>query len=120
PIARLEPEPVCELARRVNADLVVVGPEQPLCHGVIDALEAAGIAAFGPTAAAARLEGSKAFMKRFAAEQGIPTAPFLVTSDLREAQRYIDERPVPQVVKADGLAGGKGAVVTSSAEEAKR
>lgn len=119
-IDRLDPEPVVALARAEKADLVVVGPEQPLCRGVVDALDEAGIPAFGPSAAAARLEGSKAFMKRFAADHGIPTAPFLVTSDLREAEQYIDSRPVPQVVKADGLAGGKGAVVTSSADEAKR
>jgi phosphoribosylamine---glycine ligase len=119
-LSRLEPEPVCELARALKADLVVVGPEVPLCRGVVDALDEAKIPAFGPSAAAARLEGSKAFMKRFAAEHDIPTAPFLVTTDLREAERYIDGRPGPQVVKADGLAAGKGAVVTSSAAEAKR
>jgi phosphoribosylamine---glycine ligase len=114
-----DPAAVVELAKREGVDLVVVGPEAPLCAGVVDALTDAGIAAFGPTAAAARLEGSKAFMKRFAADNGIPTAAFLITSDIAEAERYIDDCGRAVVVKADGLAGGKGAIVTSSPDEAK-
>lgn len=125
PIARRaldinDPAAVVAAAKEEKIDLVVVGPEAPLCRGVVDALSAAGIAAFGPTAAAARLEGSKAYMKRFAKEQNIPTAPFVVTSDYAEAARFIDANPRARVVKADGLAGGKGAVVTSSVDEAKR
>jgi phosphoribosylamine--glycine ligase len=117
-IAALEPEAVVGLARRERADLVVVGPEAPLCAGVVDALGAAGIAAFGPTAAAARLEGSKAFLKEFASRHGIPTAPYRIVRDVTAAEAYIDQRG-PQVVKADGLCGGKGAIVTSGADEAK-
>ena len=118
-VAIAEPAAVVALAKERAVDLVVVGPEAPLCAGVVDALETAGILAFGPTAAAAKLEGSKAFMKRFAADNGIPTSPFLITEDIVEAERYIDGRGRAVVVKADGLAGGKGAIVTSSAEEAK-
>ncbi|MBM4358423.1 MAG: phosphoribosylamine--glycine ligase [Deltaproteobacteria bacterium] len=115
----LSPAAIVAAARATEVELVVVGPEGPLCAGVVDALEAAGIVAFGPRRAAARLEASKAFMKELAASAGIPTAPFLVTGDLAEACRYIDERGRPVVVKADGLAAGKGAVVTSTAGEAK-
>jgi phosphoribosylamine--glycine ligase len=86
---------------------------------VVDALDEAGIAAFGPRAAAARLEGSKAFLKQFAARHDIPTAPFLVTSDIDEAERYVAARGCPVVVKADGLAAGKGAVVTRDAAHAR-
>ncbi|MCA9621525.1 MAG: phosphoribosylamine--glycine ligase [Myxococcales bacterium] len=113
-----DPEAVAALAKRESVDLVVVGPEAPLCAGVVDTLEAAGIAAFGPRAGAARLEGSKAFMKTLAAEQAIPTAPFAILDDIAAAKDYIASRPGPVVVKADGLAGGKGAIVTSSREEA--
>ena len=119
-IDALTPAPVVELAREHGVDLVVVGPEAPLCAGVVDALSDAGFAAFGPTAAAARLEGSKAFMKRFCSRHRIPTARYLITQDIAEAERYIDARGAAVVVKADGLCGGKGAVVTSTAEEAKR
>ncbi len=117
PIADLRADAVA-LAQELAVDLVVVGPEAPLCAGVVDDLSAAGIAAFGPSAAAARLEGSKAFMKRFCSRHGIPTAPYLVTSDVDEAERYIRAREGDVVVKADGLAAGKGAIVTSSKEEA--
>jgi phosphoribosylamine--glycine ligase len=119
PIAALDAEHVIELAVRELVDLVVVGPEAPLVAGVVDALEALGIAAFGPRAAPARLEGSKAFLKEFATRNDIPTAPYRIVTDVGEADRYIDERARPQVVKADGLCGGKGAIVTSTAAEAK-
>jgi phosphoribosylamine---glycine ligase len=118
-VESLAPAPVVALCRRERVDLVVVGPEAPLVAGVVDALDEAGIAAFGPRRAAARLEGSKAFLKELAARHGIPTAPFLVTRDFAEAERYIDARGRAVVVKADGLAGGKGAIVTSTADEAK-
>lgn len=119
PIANLGPEAVVALAQSENIDLVVVGPEAPLCAGVVDALGQAGIAAFGPSKMAAQLEGSKVFMKRFASRHGIPTANYLVTEDIAEAEGYIDQHPAARVVKADGLAGGKGAIVTKTAEEAK-
>ena len=117
--ASLAPDAVVALAKEHAIDLVVVGPEGPLCEGVVDALEAAGIAAFGPRRAAARLEASKAFLKRIAEQAGIPTAPFFITTNYEDAARYIDERGCQVVVKTDGLAGGKGAIVTSTPEEAK-
>ena len=118
-IDALTPSHVVATAEKHDIDLVVVGPEAPLCAGVVDALQADGIAAFGPSAAAARLEGSKAFMKRFASRHDIPTAGYLITSDIDEAEGYIDSHAGHVVVKADGLAGGKGAIVTTSKDEAK-
>jgi len=120
PLASLEPDAIVEVARAHAASLVVVGPEAPLCAGAVDALEAAGIPAFGPTRAAATLEASKAYLKELAARAGIPTAPFVIVDRFEDAARYIDRRGRPVVVKTDGLAGGKGAVVTSTPEEAKR
>src|SRR5258708_22924230 len=110
-----------DLAVRERADLVVVGPELPLTLGLVDALEARGIRAFGPSMAAARLEGSKAFMKRFCERHGIPTARFAVFDDPDAAESHVRATALvgaPPVVKADGLAGGKGVVVAASAEEA--
>ena len=104
------------LAERV--DLVVVGPEVPLTLGLVDALAEVKIAAFGPTRAAARLEGSKVFMKQFLKRHGIPTAAFEVFEDADAAERYVREARRPLVVKTDGLAAGKGVVVASSTEEA--
>jgi phosphoribosylamine--glycine ligase len=101
-----------------KADLVVVGPELPLTLGLVDALSARGVLAFGPSRAAAELEGSKSFMKRFCQRQGIPTAPFAVFQDADEAERHVRSTPRPLVVKADGLAAGKGVVVSSGADEA--
>ncbi|HTQ44100.1 MAG TPA: phosphoribosylamine--glycine ligase, partial [Polyangiaceae bacterium] len=109
-----------DLAVREKADLVVVGPEAPLVVGLVDALAARGIRAFGPTRAAAQLEGSKAFMKRFCERHGIPTAPFAVFGDADAAERHLRQHasPHPLVVKADGLAAGKGVVVPDSVDEA--
>lgn len=109
-----------ELAVQERASLVVVGPEQPLTLGLVDALAARGVRAFGPTKAAARLEGSKAFMKRFCERHGIPTAAFAVFDDADAAERHVRAAPAdrPPVVKADGLAAGKGVVVADSADEA--
>lgn len=106
------------VALRENVDLVVVGPELPLTLGLVDALAAKGVLAFGPTLAAARLEGSKAFMKRFAERHGIPTAPFEVFEDPAKAEAYVRARACPLVVKVDGLAAGKGVTVASSTAEA--
>ncbi len=106
------------LAVREGVDLVVVGPERPLTLGLVDALEAKGVLAFGPTRAAARLEGSKAFMKRFLKRHGIPTAPFEVFEDPTAAEAYVRARGGSLVVKADGLAAGKGVVVASGTDEA--
>ncbi|XXY17714.1 phosphoribosylamine--glycine ligase [Sorangium sp. So ce216] len=117
-LASLSPDEATRLAVRERADLVVVGPEAPLCAGVADALAAAGIAVFGPSGEAARLEGSKAFLKEFAARHGIPTAPFQIARSYDEATRIIRERGAPIVVKADGLCAGKGVVVATTVDEA--
>ncbi len=99
-------------------DLVVIGPEAPLVAGIAERLEEAGIAAFGPTAAAAALEGSKGFMKDLCARHGIPTARYRRCDDLAQAQAHIRAAGAPIVIKADGLAAGKGVVVAVSVEEA--
>ena len=106
------------LALVERVDLVVVGPEVPLTLGLVDALAEAKIAAFGPTKSAARLEGSKVFMKQFLKRHRIPTAAFEVFDDADAAERYVREANRPLVVKTDGLAAGKGVVVASSTEEA--
>jgi phosphoribosylamine--glycine ligase len=107
-----------ELATSEQADLVVVGPELPLTLGLVDALQAGGVCAFGPTRLAARLEGSKAFMKRFCERHRIPTAPFAIFEDADAAERHVRAARRPLVIKADGLAGGKGVVVAGTTEEA--
>jgi phosphoribosylamine--glycine ligase len=114
----LSPEACVDLARREGADLVVVGPEAPLCAGVVDALSEAGILAFGPRKSAAVLEGSKAFLKELASRHKIPTAGFVIVRSFEEAEAAIRERGAPIVVKADGLCAGKGVVVAGSVEEA--
>ncbi len=110
-----------QLARDAAVDLVVVGPEGPLVAGLADRLRAAGIATFGPGAAGARLEGSKAFSKAFFARHRIPTAPFQTVASVAEADLAIDKlaRAGGVVVKADGLAAGKGVVVAADAAEAR-
>jgi phosphoribosylamine--glycine ligase len=101
-------------------DLVVIGPEAPLVSGLADRLRAAGLDTFGPGAAAARIEGSKAFSKEFMARHGIPTAAFSIFDDAAEASRYLrsNEAAYPLVVKADGLAAGKGVVIAQDAASA--
>jgi phosphoribosylamine--glycine ligase len=106
------------LAKKESADLVVVGPEAPLVAGVVDALREHGIDAFGPDREAAQLEGSKIFSKEFMARHDIPTAGFAVFDDPDAATRYIEEAQRPLVVKADGLAAGKGVIVAANAAEA--
>ena len=100
-------------------DLTVVGPEAPLVAGAVDALEAGGLAAFGPRAAAARLEGSKSFSKQFMIEEGIPTAPAATFSAYEAALAYLRQHKDPIVVKASGLAAGKGVLVCDSKAEAE-
>ncbi|OQB13692.1 MAG: Phosphoribosylamine--glycine ligase [Deltaproteobacteria bacterium ADurb.Bin207] len=107
-----------EIVEQNAVDLVVVGPEGPLVEGMADALVKRGIAVFGPTAKAARLEGSKVFMKTFAQEVGIPTAPFKVFKSPTAARAYVRTLDVPPVIKADGLCAGKGVVVAESVSEA--
>jgi phosphoribosylamine--glycine ligase len=101
-------------------DLTIVGPEAPLCAGVVDRFEAAGLPIFGPNKAAAQLEGSKVFTKNFLLEHGLPTAPGACFDDSRQAREYIGTRKVyPQVLKADGLAAGKGVIIAQNAQEAE-
>ncbi len=99
-------------------DFVVVGPEGPLCAGLADRLEAAGIATFGPSAAAARLEGSKGFANDICAKYGIPTAAYARFTDAQAAKAYVRAQGAPIVVKADGLAAGKGVVIADTVEAA--
>ena len=109
---------VIELARAERVDLVVIGPEMPLVDGLADRLLDAGVPALGPNRAAARLEGSKVFSKEFMARHGVPTAPYRVFDDPDEAERHVRARGGPIVVKADGLAAGKGVYVCDDAPEA--
>jgi phosphoribosylamine--glycine ligase len=106
------------LADERKVDLVVVGPEAALVAGLADALAARGIAVFGPSQAAAELEGSKAFAKEVMRRAGVPTGDFVVIDDVAGAEAYIAAHPGPIVVKADGLCAGKGVVVCDSSEEA--
>ena len=106
------------LARRESADLVVVGPELPLSLGLADRVREAGLAVFGPSQAAARLESSKAFSKDLMERYGIPTARFKIFQEAAAARRFCRELGAPLVVKADGLAAGKGAIVCRTLEEA--
>ena len=106
------------LAARERIELVVVGPEAPLTLGLVDGLTERGILAFGPSRAAARLEGSKAFMKEFLGRHAIPTAAFKVFDDAEKAKAYVRAAGRPLVVKADGLCAGKGVVVAADVEEA--
>jgi len=114
-----DPRAVVDLARRAAIDLVVVGPEAPLVAGVGDALRAAGIAVFGPNAAAARLEGSKGFTKDLCRDHGIPTAAYVRAERMDDALAALDRFTIPVVIKADGLAAGKGVTVAMSRAEAE-
>lgn len=109
---------VIAACRRLAIDLVVVGPEVPLVAGLVDDLTAAGIAAFGPTRAAARLEGSKGFTKDLCRAAGIPTAAYARFDERAAAEGYVREHGAPIVIKADGLAAGKGVTVATTVDEA--
>lgn len=115
----LSPEAVTGLVQAEAVDLVVVGPEQPLAAGVSDALRAVGAAVFGPSQAAARLETSKAFSKAFMERHGVPTARARICTTPEEAEAAVDAFGAPVVVKADGLAAGKGVTVAPSVAEAR-
>nr|WP_298152022.1 phosphoribosylamine--glycine ligase [uncultured Pseudoxanthomonas sp.] len=112
-------EGLLALAQEEGVGLTVVGPEVPLVAGVVDRFRVAGQRIFGPTAAAAQLEGSKAFAKDFLARHGIPTAFYAVHTDVDAALAYIREKGAPIVVKADGLAAGKGVIVAMTLDEAE-
>jgi len=108
-----------DFAKTRNIDLTIVGPEAPLVAGIVDRFEAAGLACFGPTAAAAQLEGSKAFAKDFMAQHGIPTAAYGNFTDIDEAIAFVRQQGAPIVVKADGLAAGKGVIIAETIEAAE-
>ena len=119
PVKVTDIEGLLKLAQDEGVALTVVGPEVPLVLGVVDAFRAAGLRIFGPSAAAAQLEGSKAFAKDFLARHGIPTAFYQVHTDVDAALAYVREKGAPIVIKADGLAAGKGVVVAATLEEAE-
>ena len=106
-------------AKRQSIQLTIVGPEAPLAAGIVDAFREAGLRIFGPTRAAAQLESSKDFAKQFMVRHGIPTARHATFTSASEAKAYVEKEGAPIVVKADGLAAGKGVVVAASAAEAK-
>ncbi|TMS00044.1 phosphoribosylamine--glycine ligase [Nonomuraea basaltis] len=118
PVDPLDPGQVAELASRLRVDLVVVGPEAPLVAGAADAVREAGIACFGPSSEAAMIEGSKAFAKEIMTAADVPTARARACVTEEEAAAALDEFGAPYVVKADGLAAGKGVVVTEDREQA--
>ncbi|MEC8164031.1 MAG: phosphoribosylamine--glycine ligase [Pseudomonadota bacterium] len=118
PIGAEDVPALVDFAKSEAIDFVVVGPEAPLCAGLVDRLTEAGIKAFGPSAAAAQLEGSKGFMKDLCAKYDIPTAAYGRFSDAEAAKAYIREQGAPIVVKADGLAAGKGVTVAQTLDEA--
>ncbi len=109
---------IVDLAQKLDVDLVVIGPEVPLVNGVCDLLRAAGISVFGPSKAAAQLEGSKTFAKEVMADAGVPTAHSLTCTTQEEIEKALDTFGAPYVVKDDGLAAGKGVVVTRNRQEA--
>src|SRR5438105_10084676 len=114
-----DPAAAVDLARRSRADLVVIGPEAPLVAGVGDALRTAGFAVFGPDAAAAQLEGSKGFTKDLCRANGIPTGDYVRVERAADALAALDGFGIPVVIKADGLAAGKGVTVALSRDEAE-
>jgi len=119
PVAAEDVQGLLALARSRKVDLTIVGPEVPLVDGVVDVFTEAGLACFGPRAASARLEGSKAYAKDFMARHGIPTARYGNYTDIEAAEAMVDELGAPVVVKADGLAAGKGVIIAHSTDEAK-
>jgi phosphoribosylamine--glycine ligase len=119
PIGASDIAAILAFAQKEKIDFVIVGPEAPLVAGIVDKLEAAGIAAFGPSAAAAQLEGSKGFTKDLCARYGIPTARYARFADPTAAKAYLRTEGAPIVVKADGLAAGKGVTVAMSLADAE-
>ncbi len=119
PIKAEDVDGIVTFARKEGIDMVVVGPEAPLAAGLVDELNAVGVPAFGPTAMASRIESSKSFSKRFMREHGIPTGDFASFTDYASARSYLEAHPAPIVVKADGLAAGKGVLVCETDEEAQ-
>ncbi len=119
PVGAKDIEGQVRFAREKGIDFAVVAPDDPLVLGAVDALEAAGVACFGPRKNAAIIEGSKVFSKNLMKKYGIPTAAYEVFSDADAALAYLETAPIPTVIKADGLALGKGAIVAMTREEAR-
>jgi phosphoribosylamine--glycine ligase len=119
PINATDIEGMVQAAKDYKIDLVVVAPDDPLAKGMVDAMTKAGIRAFGPTAEAARIEASKAFSKEFMEKYGIPTANYALFSESDEALEYLKKQKYPLVVKADGLALGKGVIICKNQKEAE-
>jgi len=119
PVDVSQPAAILELANRLKADLTVIGPEAPLVAGVVDEFSRVGRAIIGPSQAAARLEGSKIFAKQFMARHGIPTARFAAVTSFEQSIRALDDFSYPLVIKADGLAAGKGVVVAQTRDQAE-
>ncbi|WP_457563756.1 phosphoribosylamine--glycine ligase [Caminibacter pacificus] len=114
-------EELANWAKENNIDLTIVGPEDPLVKGVVDVFKSHGLTIFGPSSKAARLEGSKVYMKNFLKKYNIPTARYIETDDKQKAYEFIDSMDkLPIVVKADGLCAGKGVIIAESKEEAKK
>lgn len=120
PVSVSDPIAIADLAEKEKIDLTIIGPEIPLVAGVVDEFRKRGLRAFGPIAAAAALEGSKAFSKNVMKKYGIPTASYETFTDLESAQAYLKKHPAPIVVKASGLAAGKGAIVCLTDDEASQ
>jgi phosphoribosylamine--glycine ligase len=118
PIDPIEFDRLVSFVRKEKIDLTVVGPEEPLARGIVDHFQKAGLRIFGPTRAAAQLEASKVFAKKLMRHADVPTAEFRIFDHPEHARRYVETRDYPLVVKADGLAAGKGVVVCSTNEEA--
>lgn len=119
PIGAKETEKIVEFAKKEKIDYAIVAPDDPLVLGTVDALEKEGISCFGPNKRAAQIEGSKVFSKNLMKKYSIPTAEYRVFSDMNEALLYLDTAPIPTVIKADGLALGKGVIIAKTREEAK-
>ncbi len=119
PVSSSDLDGLLDLAESESIALTIVGPEQPLVAGIVDRFEAAGLKCFGPRAAAARLEGSKAFTKAFLSRHNIPTADYQTFEQVDPALDYVRSRGAPIVIKADGLAAGKGVIIAANYQEAE-
>ena len=120
PVKAEDIDGLLELAKNESAGLTIIGPEVPLVEGIVDRFQAAGMPCFGPSAAAAQLEGSKAFTKDFLYRHNIPTAAYQNFNELEPALAYIRQQGAPIVIKADGLAAGKGVIVAQTLAEAEQ
>ena len=120
PIGATDIDAIVDFAVRENIGYAVVAPDDPLVLGCVDALEAKGIPCFGPEAKAAIIEGSKVFSKNLMKKYGIPTAKYEVFTDMDSALAYLETAPIPTVIKADGLALGKGVIIAETREDAKK